>query len=299
MLTRLVLTVLLGTVGLLSAGCGPADSPGLVGGKMQVVAAENFWGSLASQLGGSRAAVVSVVTDPNADPHEYESNAATARAFATARLVILNGAGYDDWAQKLLDANASGSRAVFSVASFLGKKAGDNPHFWYNPDFVLRVADKITAELSSIDPGDRAYFARQRSAFATALQPYLARLADIRARFAGTPAGATESIFEYLAAYLRLDLVSPPEFMRAISEGNDPAAADVARFHDQLARKQIKVLVYNVQTVTAVTTNLKQEAAQESIPVVGISETLQPVTATFQDWQLGQLDALERALASP
>jgi len=279
------------------AACSPGGSAN-GSGVVQVVAGENFWGDIATQLGGSRASVQSVVTDPNADPHEYESNTNDARAFATAGLVILNGAGYDDWGQKLLQASPNSSRVVLNVADLLGKKEGDNPHFWYDPAAVIKVADKITAEYRSIDPADSSYFDQQRSAFATSLQPYMHRLAEIKQKFSGVPVGATESIFVYLAAYLGLDLVSPPEFMQAVAEGNDPPADSVVTFQDQIAHKAIKVLVYNVQTATAVTTNLRIAATLQSIPVVGVSETLLPVTASFQEWQDSQLIALENALNS-
>jgi zinc/manganese transport system substrate-binding protein len=280
-----------------AAACSTGGSPS-GSGVVQVVAGENFWGDIATQLGGSHASVQSVVTDPNADPHEYESNTNDARAFATASLVILNGAGYDDWGQKLLQASPNSSRVVLNVADLLGKRSGDNPHFWYDPAAVIKVADKITAEYRSIDPADSSYFDQQRSAFATSLQPYMHRLAEIKQKFSGVPVGATESIFVYLAAYLGLDLVSPAEFMQAVAEGNDPPADSVVTFQDQIAHKAIKVLVYNVQTATAVTTNLRIAATQQSIPVVGVSETLQPVTASFQEWQDSQLIALENALNS-
>ncbi|HKW08357.1 MAG TPA: zinc ABC transporter substrate-binding protein, partial [Candidatus Dormibacteraeota bacterium] len=280
---------------LLAVACGGPGSVG-AGGTVEVVAGENFWGDIASQLGGSHARIQSVVTDPNADPHEYESNTNDARAFATANLVILNGAGYDGWARKLLDANPSSGRKVLDVASLLAKKSGDNPHFWYDPDYVIKVAGQITAELKSIDSSDASYFDEQRSAFTNSLAPYMRRLAEIKQKFAGVPVGSTESIFVYMASYLGLQLISPAEFMQAVAEGNDPPAETVVTFHDQIAKRAIKVLVYNVQTATAVTTNLRIEATRQSIPVVGVSETLQPVTASFQEWQDSQLIALENAL---
>jgi zinc/manganese transport system substrate-binding protein len=280
-----------------ASGCATASSAN-GSGVVQVVAGENFWGDIATQLGGSRAIVQSVVTDPNADPHEYESSTNDARAFATADLVILNGAGYDDWGQKLLQASPNQGRRLLDVAALLGKKSGDNPHFWYDPNSVMKVADRITAEYRSIDSADSSYFDQRRSAFATSLQPYVQRLAEIKQRFSGVPVGATETVFDYLARYLGLNLISPARFMQAVSEGNDPPADTVVAFQDQIAHRAIKVLVYNVQTATAVTTNLKIAATQRSIPVVGISETLQPVTASFQEWQDGQLIALENALSS-
>ena len=280
----------------LAGACGPVgqDAPG--GSALQVVAGQNFWGSIASQLGGGRANVQSVVSDPNADPHEYESNTNDARAFATADLVVLNGAGYDGWGRKLLDASPNAKRKVLVVADLLGKRSGDNPHFWYSPDYVIRVADAITAGYKSLDPGDSSYFDQQRSAFTVSLQPYTRRLTELRSKFAGVAVGATESIFVYMAQYLGLDLISPPEFMQAVAEGNDPPANTVAVFQSQIATRAIKVLVFNVQTATAVTDNLKIQATQQGIPVVGVSETLQPESATFQEWQDSQLIALDNAL---
>jgi zinc/manganese transport system substrate-binding protein len=277
--------------------CGSGASLDRTGG-INVVAGQNFWGNIAAQLGGSKAKVQSVVSDPNADPHEYASNTNDARAFAEADLVILNGAGYDDWGQKLLDANQSGHRRVLNVAEWLGKKAGDNPHFWYDPTYVIQVADSITAAYKSIDAGDAAYFDQQRTDFGAALKPYTARIAEIKTKFAGVAIGSTESIFVYMATALGLNLISPVEFMDAVAAGNDPPAQSVVAFQNQITAKQIRVLVYNVQTATAVTTNVKHMAAVVDIPLVGVSETLQPESVTFQDWQLAQLITLENALNS-
>jgi zinc/manganese transport system substrate-binding protein len=289
---RLGILTLLLVVGVACGGSSPART-----GAIKVVAGENFWGSVASQLGGAKVNVQSVVTDPNTDPHEYESSTQDARAFADANLVILNGAGYDDWGKKLLAANSNAQRQVIDVAELLGRKVGDNPHFWYQPDYVVKVADAITATYRSIDAANSSYFDQGRADFASALKPYEAKIASIKQRFSRTPIGATESIFGYMAGALGLNLISPPEFMNAIAEGNDPPAPAVAAFHDQIAANQIKVLIYNVQTSTAVTTNLRQLASSHHIPSVGVSETM-PASSTFQDWQLAQLGNLEAALSS-
>jgi len=282
--------------GLVLAACG-TPAGGSVNGTLQVIAGENFWGSIAAQLGGSHVSVTSIVTNPNSDPHDYESSATDARAFATADYVVLNGAGYDDWGQKLLSANPSPSRKVFTVAKLLNKKPGDNEHFWYNPDWVEKVADRITADYQALDAADAGYFSQQRAAFSTALKPYHDAIARIRSAHNSAPVGATESIFVYMGQALGLTLVSPPEFMQAVSEGNDPPAQTVAQFQDQISHRKIKVLVYNTQTSTPVTENLKQMAARNNIPIVGISETVEPSTASFQDWQIKQLAGLEAALS--
>jgi zinc/manganese transport system substrate-binding protein len=263
---------------------------------LNVIAGENFWGSIASQLGGIHANVTSIVSDPNADPHQYTASASDARVFATAQYVILNGAGYDDWGQQLLSANPVSGRKVLTVATLLGKKDGDNPHLWYDPNYVETVANQITKDYQSLDPKDSAYFTQQRAAFETALGPYHQRLNEIKSKFAGRKVGATESIFVYMADYLSLDLISPPEFMKAVAEGNDPPADSVVTFEQQIQQKQISVLVFNVQTVTPVTDHLKALAAAQAIPLASVSETIQPPDATFEEWQVGQLLQLQNAL---
>jgi zinc/manganese transport system substrate-binding protein len=286
---------------LVLSACANATSGSTTSGSssstvLNVVAGENFWGSVATQLGGVHVRVTSIVTDPNADPHEYEGSTQDARVFAQANYVILNGAGYDTWGQKLLDANPVSGRKVFTVADLLGKHEGDNPHFWYNPSYVEQVSNQITKDYQALDPADSAYFTQQRSAFESALSDYHQRIAEIKSKFAGQKVGATESIFVYLANALGLDLISPPAFMQAVAEGNDPPASSVVTFEQQVQQKQITVLVYNVQTVTDVTNRIKQLASQQNIPIVGVSETIQPPDASFQEWQTAQLLVLQNAL---
>jgi zinc/manganese transport system substrate-binding protein len=291
------LALKVGIVALLIAMvCTSCGAPAGASGKLQVIAGENFWGSIAAQLGGDQVSVTSIVTNPTVDPHEYESSAADARAFATADYVILNGAGYDDWGSKLLAANPNSGRRVLVIADLLGKKAGDNPHFWYNPDWMKQVASRITADYQAIRAANANLFASQHEAFGRALQPYQDAIAQVRAKHPAVPIGSTESIFVYMARALGLNLVSPPDFMQAISEGNDPPAQSVAAFQRQIGQHQIKVLIYNTQTSTPITDNLKQLAGRNNVVVVGISETVEPPTASFQDWQLKQLTALQAAL---
>ena len=263
---------------------------------IQVVAAENFWGSLVSQLGGNHVSIVSVLSDPNADPHEYESNANTAKIFTTANYVILNGAGYESWAEKLLSAGTNTSRKVLNVADFLGKKNGDNPHFWYNPDYVNQVIARMEQDLISIDPSNTDYYKEQYAALQKALEPYQNRILSIKNQFGKTPVACTESIFVYPAASLGLDLVSPAEFMDAIDEGNDPPVQSVVKFEGEIKDKKIQVLVYNEQTVTPITETIKKMAADAGVPVLGITETIQPPDVSFQDWMNSELITLENAL---
>ncbi len=268
------------------------------GSGFQVVAAENFWGSIAAQEAGSRAQVTSLIANPNADPHAFEPQAADARVVAGANYVILNGAGYDPWGQKLLSANPVAGRRVLIVADLVGKGEGDNPHLWYNPAYVGRVAAQITADYERLDPVDAAYFGRRHAHFVrVALQPYVREISRIAHAYHGTTVGATESVFQYLAQALRLHVITPPGFMKAMSEGTEPVAQDRATFDQQVAQHRIKVLVFNRQNATPDVTSLESKAVLQGIPIVPITETLAPASATFQAWQVSQLKALAHALA--
>ena len=281
----------------LLAGCDASAAGYPADTTLHVVVAENFWGSIAAQEAGNRARVTSIIVNPNADPHAYEPTAADARTVADARYVISNGAGYDPWVQKLLNANPVSGRRTLVVADLFGKKEGDNPHMWYNPAYVTSVANHINADYKRLDPKDAAYFTRENAHFLNvALSPYHREIASIAHTYHGVPVGATESIFQYLASALRLNLITPYSFMKAISEGTEPTAQDKATFDRQVENKQIKVFVYNSQNATPDTTNLESKAKAKGIPVVPITETLQPAGASFQAWQTAQLVALRRAL---
>lgn len=251
-----------------------------------------------SQLGGTHVQVLSIVSDPNADPHEYESNAADARAVATANYVIENGAGYDSWMDKLISAGpgTNSDRTVLNVADLLGKKEGDNPHFWYNPAYVNQVIAQMEQNLISLDPKDTAYYQAQYAALQASLAPYQSRIATIQQQFGGTKVAATEDIFAYLASAADLNLISPPAFTQAVAEGNDPPASSIVEFENQLKSGDVQVLVYNEQTVTPLTDSMKALAAEQNIPVVGVTETIQPPDVSFQDWMNAQLIELQNAL---
>ena len=265
-------------------------------GSIQIVAAENFWGSLASQLGGSKVKVTSIVSDTNADPHEYEVNATDARDFATANYVILNGAGYDSWGNKLLAASPNTKRQVLNVATLLGKKNGDNPHFWYSPSYVNKVVAQMEQNLISIDPSGKSYFAQQYQILTASLSIYQQRISTIMKQFAGTKVASTEDIFAYLASATGLNLISPQAFTQAVADGNAPPTNSVVQFQQQLQSGQVKVLVYNEQTVTPLTASMKLIAAQQNIPIIGVTETIQPPDTSFQVWMNAELLNLQNAL---
>ncbi|HEY5165297.1 MAG TPA: zinc ABC transporter substrate-binding protein, partial [Acidimicrobiia bacterium] len=223
-----VLGGLLVTLGVTSpAGASGATRPAAkAAARINVVVAENFWGSIVKQLAGSHGDVTSIVTNPATDPHSYEPKPSDSRAIAGARYVVVNGIGYDPWAQQALEANPSSGRKVLVVGDLLGLKDGDNPHQWYSPDSVERFIDRVTGDLERLDPRDARAFDAQRSQFETVgLKQYRAVIASIRQKYAGTPVGASESIFSPLADGLGLKVLTPPSFLKAIAEGTDPSAA--------------------------------------------------------------------------
>jgi zinc/manganese transport system substrate-binding protein len=286
------------------AGCSttaPATSTGAAGSstKIHVVAAENFWGSIAAQLGGSHVTETSIITNPDTDPHAYEATAQDARTIAAAQLFIQNGIGYDAaWAPKLVAANPNSSRTVLTVGDVVGLKEGDNPHQWYSHASVYKVIDAITAAYKAADPADAAYFDAQKTTFENqTLAQYNQLEADIKAKYAGTPIGASESIVSGLADSLGLQMLTPYSFLKDISEGNDPTAADKSLIDQQIKSKAIKVYVYNSQNSTPDIAAQVAEAKAAGIPVSTVTETLAPASDSFEQWQVAELQSLQAALA--
>jgi zinc/manganese transport system substrate-binding protein len=284
---------------VLAAGCGGGTSTaaGGSGSSIQVVAAENFWGSIATQLAGTRAQVKSIIVDPAEDPHDYQPKAADARTLATAQLAIVNGVGYDPWAAKLLAANPAPGRMVLNVGSQFGLVTGDNPHRWYSPANVQAIAAKITADLKRLDPKHAAYYTQQAATFERqSLTQYHALIASIRHRYAGVPVGASESIFALQAPSLGLRLITPAGFTKAISEGTDVSAQDTITATRQISQRQIKVWIYNSQNATPQIQRLNALARAHGIPTATVTETLTPTSDNFEQWQSAQLQRLAAAL---
>ncbi|HEY2182226.1 MAG TPA: zinc ABC transporter substrate-binding protein [Solirubrobacteraceae bacterium] len=282
------------------AGCGMSGSSSSASstGKLQVAAAENFWGSIAAQLGGEKVTVSSIIVNPNTDPHSYEPTASDGVTFATSQMAIVNGIGYDAWASKLLAANPSSGRVTLDVGGLLGLRDGDNPHQWYSPPSVQRVIDQVVADYKRLDPNDSAYFDRRRATFVTSTLAGYDRLrSEIRARYAGVPVGYSESIFQPLGADLGLRLVTPYSFAKAIAEGTDVSAADKQTVDRQAEDGAIKVWVYNSQNATPDVQRVNQLARAAQIPIATITETLSPASATFEQWQDAELTRLRAALA--
>lgn len=287
-----------GLAGCDRSGGGASGAAGGSGGKLRVVAAENFWGSIASQLGGEKVEVRSIIVNPSTDPHSYEPTAQDARTMAGAQLAIVNGIGYDNWAPKLLGASpVEGRRLVLNVGQALGLKAGENPHQWYSPASVKKVVGEIVADYGRLDPANAGYYAEREKVFETeSLARYDELRTQIRARYAGTPVGYSESIFRPLGEDLGLKLLTPYSFAKAIAEGTDVTAADKRTVDERVEDGRVKVWVFNSQNVTPDVRRVNEIARGQGIPIATVTETLAPASDTFEQWQVAQLEGLMRAL---
>jgi zinc/manganese transport system substrate-binding protein len=284
---------------VLIAGCGTAHETPAAGGsgKLQVVAAENFWGSIAAQLGGDRVQVHSIIVNPATDPHSYEPTAQDARTMAGARLAIVNGVGYDEWASKLLAASPLEGRLTLNVGGLLGLPAGANPHRWYFPADVSVVVRQIVRDYDRLAPSSTSYFAQRERIFQTQdLARYDALRREIRARYAGTPVGYSESIFQGLGEDLGLKLLTPYSFAKAIAEGTEVTAKDKRTVDSQAEDHAIAVWVFNSQNVTPDVQRVNELVRAAHIPIATVTETLSPASDSFEQWQVAELERLQVAL---
>lgn len=290
-------------LGSCASGPGAGSSPAASGSseastaKIGVVAGENFWGSIAQQIGGDRVAVTSIISDPDADPHEYETSATDAAALSSARLVIENGFGYDDFLAKLLDAQPSNDRTVVSVQQILKvTEKNANPHIWYDTARIPQVAQAIEQQLAKASPKDAAAFDANEKRFEAALQPIDDVIGRMKNKYAGAKIAYTERVPGYLTTAAGLKLGMPAGFTEAVEQGNDPSPQDNLAFQDAIKNKTVKVLLYNGQVTDDETTKIQQLAKSAGVPVVGVTETIPPTDKDYQSWQLRQAKEILAAL---
>ncbi len=262
---------------------------------VRVVAAENFYGDIISQIGGGRVQVLSVLDRPDQDPHMFEASVSTARALSHARLVVYNGGGYDPWMKKLLAAAKSPGRRVVITARLLDAKPGANPHFWYDPAVMPVVAEVVAAALEALDPAGAPAYLNGLAQVREALRALRGKVAVLRARYAGTPVTATEPVFGYMAEALGF-VVRNTGYQLAVMNDVEPGASQVAAFEKDLETRRVKILFYNKQVTDASTTRARRLAEKYGVPVVGVTETM-PAGLHYQSWMLNQLAAVENALA--
>jgi zinc/manganese transport system substrate-binding protein len=287
-------TVIVIALMLLLTACGGSTG---AAGRLDVVAAENVYRDIASQIGGPHVSVTSLLTSPTADPHLFEPGTSSGLAVADARVVLQNGLGYDAFMTKLENASPSKGRVVLTMADVLGVHGTDtNPHLWYDVPRLDRIATAIATGFGQADPSHAAAYRRGLHRFERSLEPLRREVATIRTRFHGAPVAYTEPVPGYLVAAAGLRNLAPDSFTRPIEEGVEPSPSAVAAMTELVAQHRIRVLLYNAQAASPITTRLRAAAQNAGIPVVPVTETL-PAHLRFQQWQLAQARALAAALA--
>lgn len=279
-------------------GCGSGSGGGgKSGGRVQVIASTNVYGDIARQIGGAHVNVTSILSDPNVDPHGYESNAKNAASVADAKLVIDNGLGYDDFMAELTQVAKPHGQTVITAAKVLGVSGKDaNPHLWYDVPRMPKVANAIAASLGKIDPAHKSEYVQNAREFGIALEPVIHVLDNIRAKYDGTKIAYTERVAGYLLTYAGLQLGIPASFPQAVEDGDDPSPGDTVAFDKALQQHTVKALIFNSQVTDKQTDQLKQQATSAGVPLVPVTETMPPKSASYQAWQLAQAKALLAAL---
>lgn len=293
----------------MAAGCSSSSSPApsstgaasssgaAASAPIDVVASTNVWGDIAKQIGGDHVNVTSIMSDPNADPHEYEADAKTAATLSKSQFVVENGLGYDDFMDKLLSASPNPSRKVLNAADVMQITGSDaNPHVWYDIAKIPDVATAIADQFGALDPADAATFTTNAKTFTDSLAPITTAIATIKTKYSGAQVGYTERVPGYLVDAAGLKLATPASFAQSIEDGNDPSPADNAAMDAALTTKAIKVLLYNGQVTSPATDAVKQLAQKSGVPVAAVTETLPPSDKDFQAWQLRQITEITTAL---
>jgi zinc/manganese transport system substrate-binding protein len=264
-------------------------------GPINIVAAENFYGDIAKQIGGPNVTVTSILSNPDQDPHLFEVSPSVARDVSAASIVVYNGIDYDPWMERLLGAARSANRKTIVVADLVGKKNGENPHIWHDPATMSVLAKRLSDTLIAEDPVDKAGYEQRLAHFDESLRPLKAKIRELRQRFAGTPVTATEPIYGYMFDALGMD-VQNPAFQLAVMNNTEPNASDIASFENDLKTHRVKLLVYNSQATDPIADRMQKIAKGAGIPVVGATET-EPSGENYQSWMMSELDAVERALS--
>jgi len=265
--------------------------------QIAVVAAENFYGDIARQVGGDRVAVVSIMSNPDQDPHLFETTPAVVRQLANAQVVILNGANYDPWMDKLLTVAPRSGRIVINAAEFNGRKPGDNPHVWYDPATMPAVATALADALAKVDSAHASDYATRLKVTLDSLARITQRVAQIKARHAGIAVTATEPVFGLMVDALGLTMRNQ-HFQLAMMNDTEPSARDVAALESDLKEHKVKALIYNSQVSEKLTERMRAIAGAAKVPVIAVTETM-PANTSFQDWVLGELNAVDKALSGP
>ncbi|TNC27998.1 metal ABC transporter solute-binding protein, Zn/Mn family [Amycolatopsis alkalitolerans] len=277
------------------AGCGGGNSTGTTDGKLDVVASTDVWGSVLAAVGGDQVQVTSIIHDPAADPHSYETTPQDALAAQKAVLTLGNGGGYDDFFTKLAD---QATNAKKLVAYDIAATGDDNEHVWYSFASVDKIADRIAADLGQLRPADAKTFTANADAFKAKVASLQTKTEQAGAAHPGEKVIATEPVAHYLLETAKVTDVTPRAFSDAVEQENDVPAAALAEVNSLIDGKQVKAIVNNAQTVTPVTQQVVDNAKRAGLPVVNVTETLPAGATGYISWMTGQVDALAGALNS-
>lgn len=281
------------------AACDSSGSGASSSGVVSVVAAENEYGNVASQIGGHYVHVASVMNNPNTDPHAYEMSPSVAGEVSGAGLVIQNGLGYDAFMNKIESASPNAKRKVIVVRHLLALSGSTpNPHLWYDPKTMPVTAKAIGNDLAALEPAHASYFRGTVARFDASLHPWLQAIAAFKAKYARTPAATTEPVADYLLEAMGIDNLTPFSFQADIMNGTDPPPQEVAREIGLFSNHTVKVFAYNRQVVSSLTQSIREDAQEAGVPVVGVYETMPAPGYDYQSWMMAETNALERAVVN-
>jgi zinc/manganese transport system substrate-binding protein len=294
----LLLAVIAAVTATVAAACSVAATAASNDGKIVAVGAENQYADVISQVGGEYVQASAIMSNPNTDPHSFEASIAVAREVGNAQLIVQNGIGYDDFMNSIESASPNSGRTVINVQRLLQlPDSTPNPHLWYDPATMPRVADAIAGALSAIQPSHAAYFAANAAAFKASLQPLTAAIASFKAAYPGTTVATTEPVADYLLTALGADNLTPWTFQAAIMNGVDPSPQNVAVQRALFTGHKVRVFLYNQQVTDALTQSFITLAEQNHIPVVGVYETMPVPGYDYQTWMRTEVQDLREAVA--
>lgn len=253
---------------------------------VNIVAAENFYGGIASLVAGSSAKVTAIMKNPNQDPHEFQTDVETAKAVANADIVIYSGLGYDSWMEKLLASQKKSGRVVIKVSDLIGAKEGDNPHIWYDPKTMPALVARLAVILHKPEAPVE---------FACSMKPLLEKIARLRLKAAGIKVTATEPVFGYMAAALGFEMLNEG-YQIAVMNDTEPSFKETVAFEKSLKGRTAKILFYNSQVTDPSTKRMQVMARENGVLVIGVTETQPEGAKTYVTWMLSQLEAIESVL---
>ncbi len=283
------------TSGALADGAPASAATG--GGKIVVVAAENEYANVISQIGGPYVSVTAIMSNPNTDPHEFEASPRVAVEVSHARLIVQNGVGYDTFMNKIESASSPRGRQVIVVQDLLGvPNDAFNPHLWYSPRTMPLVADAVATGLSKLDPARAGYFKSGARRFDTSLQPWLSAVGTFKHVYPGTPVAVTEPVADYMLQAAGAHIMTPESLQSAIMNGTDPSPQDITTEENLIRDHHVKVFLYNQQVTDSLTATFLSDAKKAGVPVVGVYETMPTPGYDYQSWMLAEVNALRLAL---